>query len=62
LQGLPPDAKRRVRADLNALASGANEGLDLKALPRELEGFFRLRVGDYRIVYHLEPRQIIRLD
>lgn len=26
------------------------------------KGFHRLRVGDYRIVYHLEPGQRLRLD
>jgi len=62
LQGLPPETKRRVRSDLKVLASGTTDDLDLKALRRELEGFLRLRVGDYRIVYHLEPGQIIRLD
>lgn len=46
LRGLPPQTRR----------------LDLKPLRRELEGFYRLRVGDYRIVYHFELRQIIRLD
>jgi mRNA-degrading endonuclease RelE of RelBE toxin-antitoxin system len=62
LQGLPPQTKRRVRADLKELSSGRGEGLDIKALRRELEGFLRLRVGDYRIVYHLEPGRVIRLD
>jgi mRNA-degrading endonuclease RelE of RelBE toxin-antitoxin system len=62
LRGLPPETKRRLRSDLKALASGTTEDLDIKALRRELEGFLRLRVGDYRIVYHLEPGQIIRLD
>jgi mRNA-degrading endonuclease RelE of RelBE toxin-antitoxin system len=38
------------------------EDLDVKALRRELEGFLRLRVGDYRVVYHLEPGQVLRLD
>jgi len=50
LMGLPPETKRRVRAALKTLeASGRN--LDIKALRRELEGFYRLRIGDYRIVY-----------
>lgn len=29
---------------------------------RELEGFHRLRVGDYRIIDHLEPGKVVRLD
>ena len=62
LQGLPPGTKRRVRRELKALACRRAEGLDLKPLRGELEGFYRLRVGDYRIVYHLERGPIVRLD
>ncbi len=62
LQGLPPETKRRVRAELKALAAGTTKDLDIKVLRRELEGFLRLRVGDYRIVYHLAPGRMIRLD
>ena len=61
LAGLPPQAKRSVRGVLKGLATSARD-LDIKALRRELEGFYRLRVGDHRIVYHVESRQTIRLD
>ena len=60
LLGLPPETKQRVRAELKKLSDG--KPTDVKALRRDLEGFLRLRVGDYRIVYHLEPGRIIRLD
>jgi mRNA-degrading endonuclease RelE of RelBE toxin-antitoxin system len=62
LRGLPPGTRRRVRQALLGLATDRAHTLDLKPLRRELEGFYRLRVGDYRIVYHLETRQVIRLD
>jgi mRNA interferase RelE/StbE len=61
LAGLPPETKRRVRASLKGLAASSRD-LDIKALRRELEGVYRLRVGDHRIVYHLESRQSICLD
>jgi mRNA-degrading endonuclease RelE of RelBE toxin-antitoxin system len=61
LAGLPPQTKRRVRAALKGLVASARD-IDLKALRRELEGFYRLRIGDHRIVYHLETKQTIRLD
>jgi mRNA interferase RelE/StbE len=61
LAGLPPQTKRRVRAALKGLVASARD-LDVKVLRRELEGFYRLRVGDHRIVYHLETKQTIRLD
>jgi mRNA-degrading endonuclease RelE of RelBE toxin-antitoxin system len=62
LQGLPPEPKARVRRTLKALVQGSSRDLDVKPLRRELEGFYRLRVGDYRLVYHLEPGNRIRLD
>ena len=62
LQGLPPETKQRVWRELRALAGGRAGRLDLKPLRGELEGFYRLRIGDYRIVYHLVPGPVIRLD
>jgi mRNA-degrading endonuclease RelE of RelBE toxin-antitoxin system len=62
LQGLPPGTRQRVRRELKALSLGRAERLDLKALRGELEGFYRLRIGDYRLVYHLEPGPMVRLD
>jgi mRNA-degrading endonuclease RelE of RelBE toxin-antitoxin system len=62
LQGLPPEMRGRVRQALKTLATGRTRSLDLLALRGDLEGFHRLRVGDYRIVYHLEPGPGIRLD
>ena len=59
---MPPTTKQRVRRELKALAGGRAGRLDLKPLRGELEGFYRLRIGDYRIVYHLEPGPVVRLD
>jgi mRNA-degrading endonuclease RelE of RelBE toxin-antitoxin system len=62
LRGLPPGMRGRVRQALKTLVADRTRSLDLLALRRELEGFYRLRIGDYRIVYHLEPGPGIRLD
>ena len=40
----------------------SERNLDVKALRGELEGFHRLRVGGYRIVYHYGAGQIVYLD
>jgi mRNA-degrading endonuclease RelE of RelBE toxin-antitoxin system len=61
LQTLPPETKREVRLALRALAAGQRQ-LDIKALRRELEGFYRLAVDPYRIVCRYEPGQIIKLE
>jgi len=58
--GAAPDARRRVRLALRRLASrGHGEILPLEA---ELEGFYRLRVGGYRIVYSHHMGPMIRLE
>lgn len=61
LSGLPPETKRKTRAALKDLAAGGRNQ-DIQALRRELEGFYRLRVGDYRIVYHCESGSHVLLD
>lgn len=59
LSGLPPEPKRRVRAAVRDLQNWRG---DIKALRGELEGFYRLRVGGYRIVYRITRGEAIRLD
>jgi mRNA-degrading endonuclease RelE of RelBE toxin-antitoxin system len=60
LISLPPDRKKRIRAELKLLAAGKAE--EVKALRGELDGYLRLRSGDYRIIYHVETGQTIKLD
>jgi mRNA-degrading endonuclease RelE of RelBE toxin-antitoxin system len=45
---LPPEPRRRVRAALRDLS---RERGDIQALEAPLEGYCRLRVGGYRIVF-----------
>ena len=59
LRGLPPEPKRRVRAALKGLEDWQG---DIKALRGELEGFYRLRIGGFRIVYRVTAGEVIRLD
>jgi mRNA interferase RelE/StbE len=59
LSSLPPEPKRRVRAALRGLEHWDG---DIKPLQGELQGFYRLRVGGYRIVYRVMVSQRIRLD
>ena len=61
LVALPRDSKRRVRAALRTLETAAGN-LDIKVLRGELDGFHRLRVGHYRIIYHHGKGQTIYLD
>jgi mRNA interferase RelE/StbE len=51
LRRLHPDQRRAIKAALRALRDGAAG--DTLALSDDLEGFYRLRVGKFRIVYRL---------
>ena len=45
---LAPEPRRQLREGLRKLA--ADQG-DVRALEGELEGFYRLRVGRYRVIF-----------
>jgi mRNA interferase RelE/StbE len=47
----PPEPKRWLR---DALRKLADEKGDIKALDRELEGYQRLRIRSYRIIFRYE--------
>ena len=47
----PPEPRRWLR---DALRKLADEKGDIKALDRELEGYHRLRVRSYRIIFRYE--------
>jgi mRNA-degrading endonuclease RelE of RelBE toxin-antitoxin system len=59
LSRLAPEPKRRVRVALRNLETWRG---DIAPLHSELEGFYRLRIGGYRIVFRVMPRQMIRLE
>ena len=53
---LGPEERRAVKRGLTQLAL---ERGDIRALRERLEGYYRLRVGTYRIVFHYLPGRII---
>ncbi len=59
LTSLPPQAKKRVRAALRALAKGKG---DIKGLQGDLEGFSRLRIGGIRVLHRQVSAREIRLE
>jgi len=63
LRRLPPDTKKSIRAALRRLVDdpqGATNALDIHSLrvPPGTPATYRLRVGDWRIVYFLDGRTI----
>jgi mRNA interferase RelE/StbE len=60
LRVLHPAQRRAVKAALSALAAG--KASDVLALTDELEGFYRLRVGRFRVVYRYLPSEEISCE
>jgi mRNA-degrading endonuclease RelE of RelBE toxin-antitoxin system len=53
----PPEPKRRLRRALRDLGRGKG---DIRALEAPLDGYCRLRVGGYRIVFAYGSRKTIQ--
>ena len=51
LRKLPPEPRRALRLAIKGLA---DEKGDIRSLTDELEGFCRLRVGSYRVIFEYE--------
>jgi len=60
LEKLPEDAKRSVAAAIRGLA---NEPLPngCKALQGASKGTYRIRIGDYRVIYELHRARLVVL-
>ncbi len=55
LHSLAPEPRRQLRLAIRALAQGRG---DVKALEGELAGYWRLRVGSYRVILSKSPAAI----
>jgi mRNA interferase RelE/StbE len=55
LRTLHPDHRKEIRAALRKLAKGHG---DVKELAGRLTGFYRLRVGRYRVVYRYRDKHV----
>jgi mRNA interferase RelE/StbE len=59
LARLDKPVSRRVVERINWLVANIND-IDLEALTGDLAGFYKLRVGDYRVVYEvLDGKRLI---
>lgn len=52
LERMPIKYARKLRLALGRIEMGDTLGLDIKSMTNK-PGYFRLRVGDYRAIYHL---------
>ncbi len=55
LQRLPQDVKDAIKTAIDALAEDPFSG-DVRALTGEWRGFYRKRVGHYRILYTVDTK------
>jgi mRNA-degrading endonuclease RelE of RelBE toxin-antitoxin system len=57
IKALPPEPRRDCRHAIKQLADGQTKDLDLRALEGRLQGYFRLRVRTYRVIYVVSSGQ-----
>ena len=55
-----PKGRRKIRRALDDLARGALQ--DTQPLEDELAGFFRLRVGRFRVIYRLSESKKVMVE
>lgn len=58
LESLPRQNRNAIRNKIDALAEDPFPD-DSKALKGGVKGFYRLRVGDYRIVYSVKKKRLV---
>jgi mRNA-degrading endonuclease RelE of RelBE toxin-antitoxin system len=51
IKALAPEPRRGIRQAIKRLAEAKTAGLDLRALEGVLQGYMRLRVQTYRVIY-----------
>jgi mRNA interferase RelE/StbE len=51
---LPPSEKKRIDKAIDKLKTNPFYGQDIKKLVGELDGNYRLRVGDFRIIFEID--------
>jgi mRNA interferase RelE/StbE len=62
LEGLTQTIRERVISKINWLAENFDQ-LTPQALSADLSGFFKLRVGDYRVIYEFNrDERVIFID
>ena len=53
IKALAPEPRREVRKAIKQLGEGKTAGLDLRSLEGHLQGYIRLRVRSYRVIYNV---------
>lgn len=54
IKSLAPEPRQAILRAVKQLALGRTHGLDTRALEARLQGYFRLRVATYRVIYTVE--------
>lgn len=58
LDQIPPDIRQRIIAKIDWLAENF-EQIKPQPLSNNLSGYFKLRMGDYRVVYEFDDNETI---
>ena len=56
LNRLPKAQKQRIKQSLRELEDGISDRADVKAMLGEWKGYYRMRIGDIRIIFWLDNK------
>jgi mRNA interferase RelE/StbE len=60
LERMPMKYARKLRLALGRIEMGDTLGLDIKPMTNK-SGYYRLRIGDYRAIYHLADELFVEV-
>lgn len=56
LKGLPEFQKQRIIQSLRELENGITGKMDVKSMAGEWKGYYRMRIGDIRVIFWIEHK------
>jgi len=54
LKRLPESQRQRIKQSLRVLENGITDRVDIKAMAGEWKGYYRMRIGDARVIFWID--------
>ncbi len=56
LKRLPESQRQRIKKSLKELEDGITDKVDIKAMAGEWKGYYRMRIGDARVIFWIDRK------
>ena len=56
LRRLPEFQKQRIKGSLKELEDGVTDKVDVKSMVGEWKGYYRMRIGDIRVIFWMDHK------